>query len=315
MGTIEVKNLSKVFNGGVTAVSSASFSVDAGHLHGFIGPNGAGKTTTMRILATIEPPSDGDAFIDGFSIVEHPYEVRKRIAFVPDHVNGFELTTVYECLDFFARAYGLNYLQRKKTIAWIEEFTSLGDLRDTLVSSLSRGMQQRVSLARALVNEPSVLILDEPAANLDPKARIELKRLLKQLAQMGKSLLISSHILSELEEICDSFTIIDKGKVLRSGTLEAISNSSETSSVTIMIKTAGSFSGLREALCRIPSVVQRFEEVKGFTRFEFKENSESSIAALLSELVKAGVPVCSFHVHSTGIEDIFMEITGAGNKK
>src|SRR5204862_2137768 len=207
---------------GVHAVADVSFSVERGQVLGFIGPNGAGKTTTMRILATLDTPQSGDARIGGYSVLDDPEKARRITGFMPDYAGVYANTTVEEYLDFFARAHDLKGEARRKAVANIIDFMSIGDLRDRHVESLSKGLQQRVALGRAIIHNPQFLILDEPAANLDPRARIEFRTLIRELAADGKTVLLSSHILTELSEICDEVAVIEKGRLLATGTVQDI---------------------------------------------------------------------------------------------
>ena len=199
---LEVDALVRSF-GRLCAVDHVSFSVKKGQVLGFIGPNGAGKTTTMRILATLDLPQAGDARINGISVIEHPEEVRRVTGFMPDYAGVYVHTTVDEYLDFFARSYGIRGEARRKAVDGIISFMGIGELRDRPVDSLSKGLRQRIALGRAMIHDPQLLILDEPAANLDPRARIEFRSLIKELAADGKTILLSSHILTELSEMCD----------------------------------------------------------------------------------------------------------------
>ena len=211
---VEVTNLVKTFDRGFRAVDGLSFSFSSGEVIGFVGPNGAGKTTTMRIMSTLDTPDSGDITLDGVSVLDHPEQAHRLIGFMPDDLPSRTDTTVDEYLDFFARAYGLRGAAIRKAVEGVEEFTGLTEFRDRTLHALSKGMKQRVSLARALVHDPAVLIMDEPANGLDPRARIELRELVKALGENGKAILISSHILSELEEMCTSSVIIERGRRL-----------------------------------------------------------------------------------------------------
>lgn len=309
MSGLTVKDIEKTFHSGVKALDKVSFSIAPGEIRGFIGPNGAGKTTTMRIIATIETMDGGDVSIGGYSIKDKPYEARKLIGFVPDYISGLELTTVYECLDFFARAYALNSAERQRRIDEILDFLVMGDLKDKLISELSRGMQQRVSLARALVNDPKVLLLDEPAANLDPSARIELRKFLRAIAEKGKAVLISSHILSELSSFCDSYSIINKGELLISGSLEEIKKSMSSDYKHVVIRTLPFHEeDFRKLLSSLPAVPQleRCENNLFFINFN---GDDKYLAEILAHLVKNSVPVVEVNVEEMGIEDVFMKIT------
>ena len=219
---VRVEGLTKRF-GRTCAVDTISFGFDGGQIVGFVGPNGAGKTTTMRILATLDEPTAGDAFVDGRSVTQDAEAVRRITGFVPDEMPVYADTTVLEYLDFFARAFGLAGARRRAALEGVIEFASLGGLREKPLRALSRGMRQRVSLARALVHDPALLILDEPASGLDPRARVELRELLRLLAARGRTVFISSHILTELTEMCTSVVIIEKGRLIESGTLNEVS--------------------------------------------------------------------------------------------
>src|SRR5919106_3169777 len=219
---IELRNLHRVFDQ-THAVNDVSFEVYAGEVFGYIGPNGAGKTTSMRILATLDEPSAGDAFVDGFSVVEDPDRVRRRLGFMPDYFGTYQNVNVVEYLDFFARSYGLKGRERLSAIDEVMEFTQLDTLAEKPISGLSKGMKQRLCLGRTMIHNPSVLVLDEPAAGLDPRARIELREMIAQLAASGKAILISSHILTELAEVSDRVAIIEQGKLLAVGSVAEIS--------------------------------------------------------------------------------------------
>ncbi|MBV9127243.1 MAG: ABC transporter ATP-binding protein, partial [Verrucomicrobia bacterium] len=208
------------------AVQGISFTVGRGSIHGFVGPNGAGKTTTLKILATLVPPQRGLVRIFGHDIARDYKTVRRLLGFMPDHFSMYRQMTVFEYLDFFAAAYGLHSAARDKTIADVLALTDMAGRRDDLIKGLSRGMQQRVSLARVLVHDPALLLLDEPASGLDPRARIELMEILRELRRLGKTIFISSHILSELATLCDHVTILDQGQVRYSGSMRDLASSS-----------------------------------------------------------------------------------------
>jgi ABC-2 type transport system ATP-binding protein len=218
---IEVRSLTKTYMG-FTAVKGVSFDVSQGAVFGFIGPNGAGKTTTIRILATLLEPSAGSVKVGGLDVVDEPEKVRRLIGYMPDDFGVYEGITVQEYLDFFAAAYGQRRRQRTRTVADVMALTDLAQHEKKLVAALSKGMRQRLCLAKTLVHDPKVLILDEPANGLDPRARIELRVLLKELAAMGKTIVISSHILTELSDVCTEVGIIERGELLASGTVAAV---------------------------------------------------------------------------------------------
>ena len=214
---IKTINLTKRY-GDLMALDNLNLEVALGDCFGFIGPNGAGKTTTIKILATLLKPTWGEARIDGLSVGPvHARAVRSVIGYVPDFFGSYENMVIKEYLEFFAAAYGIHGTKRKQIINDVLELTDLGYKVDAEVNSLSRGMQQRLSLARVLVHDPKVLLLDEPASGLDPRARIEIRELLKELHRMGKTILISSHILLELAELCDKVGVIERGKLLFTG--------------------------------------------------------------------------------------------------
>jgi len=218
---IETKNLTKNY-GTLTAVDDLNLTIKDGDIFGFIGPNGAGKTTTMRILVTLLEPTRGSAFINGLDVRKDGKKVRRLVGYMPDFMGVYDDLKVFEYLEFFAAAFGIDRKKRKSIVEGVLELTDLESKKSATVDSLSRGMQQRLGLARVLIHDPKVLILDEPASGLDPRARIEIRELLRELKRMGKTIMISSHILSELEEICDHVGIIEHGRLVFSGTLEEI---------------------------------------------------------------------------------------------
>src|SRR5688500_3841559 len=226
---IELSRLHRYF-GPTKAVVDMNFEVYAGEVFGYIGPNGAGKTTSMRILATLDEPTYGDAFVDGFSVVDDPDRVRRRLGFMPDYFGTYHNVNVAEDLAFFDRAYGLRSYQRRRAIEYAMEFTLLDELAEKPIIGLSKGMKQRLSLGRTMIHDPAVLILDEPAAGLDPRARIELREMIGRLADNGKTVLISSHLLTELAEMCHRVGIIEQGRLLAVGTVDEISANVETRS-------------------------------------------------------------------------------------
>jgi ABC-2 type transport system ATP-binding protein len=291
---------------GVHAVDDVSFSVERGEVLGFIGPNGAGKTTTMRILATLDTPQRGDAFIGGYSVVTQPREVRRITGFMPDYAGVYALTTVEEYLDFFARSYGLRGAARRTAVANIIDFMGIGDLRDRYVESLSKGLKQRVALGRAIIHDPQLLILDEPAANLDPRARIEFRTLIRELSADGKTILLSSHILTELSEMCDTVAVIEKGRILATGTVQDILEGLRRRRV-LSVRVAGGVEGISRFLLEQPGVL-KVHEMGGGVQFEFG-GGDTEQTALLGSLMAAGFPVLEFTAHGADLEDAFIEIT------
>lgn len=212
--TVEVRNLTKLY-GSVKAVDDLSFSIGEGEVLGFVGPNGSGKTTTMNIMATLDEPTSGDVLIDGKSVIDYPDYARKVIGFMPDFIPNQDDISAHEYIDFFARAHGLKGATLKHRVKEIERFANVRQIRDKVICELSRGMKQRLSLARAIVHNPELLIMDEPANGLDPRARIEFRAYVKRLAAEGKAVLISSHILADLAEICTGCIIIERGRLVK----------------------------------------------------------------------------------------------------
>lgn len=302
---IEITNLRKHF-GKTKAVDDISFTFASGDVFGFVGPNGAGKTTTMRILATLEEPSGGDACFDGVSVVEEPEKVRYKVGFVPDSLPTHSDITVHEYLDFFARAYGISGKQREKTVEGIEEFTNVVGIREKLLKSLSKGMKQRVSLGRAMIHDPEVLVMDEPASGLDPRARVELRELLSILAGQGKAILVSSHILTELTEICNGVVIIERGKLLETGRLEDVV--AKTAPVRVVtIRPLCRFEEVYRTLLETPGV-ENVRRSPGELRAEVAASDEIC-CDLLMKLVQCGYRIAEFKQHRTDLEDVFMRIT------
>ncbi|MHB8873556.1 MAG: ABC transporter ATP-binding protein [Myxococcaceae bacterium] len=325
MSLLEVKGLSRWF-GALRAVDDVSFTLDAGVILGFIGPNGAGKSTTMRILATLDVPNAGQVLLDGRSAIDEPDKARPLIGYMPDRYGTYDDMTVLEFLDFFARAYRLRGRERKARVDQVMEFAGLTPLKDKLTSELSKGMKQRVALGRTLLHDPKLLILDEPADGLDPRARIELRELLKALADQGKAVLISSHILTELSEICDTCAIIEQGKLLATGPVSEILARTSGGVVTreLRLRLAATGPALEEALSRAERLLLEQPGVAGVSgeggalrvRIELPKGtaptpgwSDEVAARLLKVLINAALPVCSFQTHELDLEDAFMTVT------
>ena len=302
---VEVNHLVKRY-GNFTAVDDISFSFSSGHIFGFVGPNGAGKTTTMRIIATLDEPSEGEVKVNGISVTEHPQKVRHLVGYVPDLLPAHSDITVFEYLDFFARAYGLRGRDREEAVEGVIEFTGLAPLREKLLKALSKGMKQRVNLGRALVHDPPVLVLDEPAAGLDPRARVELRELLSILAEHEKAVLISSHILTELTEICNGVVIIEQGKLLETGTIDEVTDRSENFLI-LRIRVIGKTSDLRLELLQSPHVEQ-VRKVGDAIEVEL-HGSDAEAADVLGHLVQRGFRICEFRTEQADLEDIFMRVT------
>jgi ABC-2 type transport system ATP-binding protein len=288
------------------AVNDVSFAVYAGEVFGYIGPNGAGKTTSMRILATLDEPTSGDAFIDGFSVIEDPDRVRRRLGFMPDYFGTYQNVNVLEYLDFFARAYGLVGRERIHAIGEVMEFTQLDRLAHKPIDGLSKGMKQRLCLGRTIIHNPSVLILDEPAAGLDPRARIELRDMIARLAEAGKAILISSHILTELAEISDRVGILEQGRLLAVGSVAEISATVQARS-TVRVRVLSD----RDKLQRWLAARVDIEELRcdGERLLFTHSDNEESEATLLREMVLAGFSIIEFGAKHKSLEDVFLHVT------
>lgn len=302
---IHIDRLTKHY-GRTRAVDDVSFSFSSGEIVGFVGPNGAGKSTAMRIIATLDEPTSGDALLDNISVVEEPDKAHRLIGYVPDALPSPRDISVHEYLDFFARAYGIGAATRKKVVESIEEFTNLLGIREKHLNALSKGMKNRVSVARALVHDPAVLIMDEPAAGLDPRARIELRELLKVLSGQGKAILISSHILTELAEICTAAVIIERGKILRAGSLSRIL-AADLPNRTVLIRTLDEPELLHKHLLLQPNI-EAARRIDHTVEVDVA-GGEAACGELLAHLVKSGYRIVEFHQQRAGLEELFMNVT------
>ena len=302
---IELKNFGKDY-GDFTAVGSLDLEIKEGEMFGFIGPNGAGKSTTIRFLATLLRATRGDGSVNGYSVSGDPMNVRRSVGYMPDSFGVYDGMKVWEFLDFFAVAYQIGRTQRKLVIRDVLELLDLTHKRDDFVNGLSRGMKQRLCLAKTLVHDPPVLILDEPASGLDPRARIEVKALLKELRQMGKTILISSHILTELADCCTSIGIIERGQMLMHGPIEDVYQRIRGN---VVIK-ARIGDQLQKGLSIIRSNTSvRDVQVDGeHVTIEFAEGQHQQ-AELLAALVSNQVEVKSYAEKEPTLEDVFMMVT------
>ena len=303
---IEVKNFTKKY-GDFTAVDDLALSIGTGEIFGFIGPNGAGKSTTIRFLATLLRPTSGEGRICGHSVVQDPMAVRRVIGFMPDDFGVYDGMKVWEFLDFFAVAYEIPRVQRKQIIGKVLELLDLTKKRDDYVNGLSKGMKQRLCLAKTLVHDPPVLILDEPASGLDPRARLEMKALLTTLGEMDKTILVSSHILSELADFCTMIGIIERGKMLASGTINEIQRKIQSHRV-LKIDIAGEDLDSAAQLLRSNPHVRSVERFDQTLTCEFS-GEDSDKSRLLGALIAQGVPVSSFAEQELSLEEVFMMIT------
>ncbi len=307
---IRCENLVKRY-GKTLAVDDLNLHVAAGEVHGFVGPNGAGKSTTMKILATLMRPTSGDAFVDGVSAVREPQKARMLVGYMPDFFGVYDNLKAWEYLDFYAGCVGMEARARGPRIDELLALTALQDQREAYVDHLSRGMKQRLCLARALMHDPKLLILDEPASGMDPLARAQMREILRSVAAMGKTVLISSHILPELSQLCTSMSILQKGKLVFSGTAQEMESRMHSAPLEIRLaETPGE--ALQEALRMAVCEVLGEDPVREETTWRVHAPQDAQRdRALLCKLVDLGVPVCGFgRAHAT-LEQAFMEVTGA----
>lgn len=303
--SIELRRLHRFF-GKTRAVDDISLAVRRGQVFGYIGPNGAGKTTSMRILATLDLPSYGEAFVDGFSVVNDPELVRHRLGYMPDAFGTYRDVNCWEYLDFFARAYGLVGRQRVSRLRWVLDFTGTRGMAEKPIRGLSKGMKQRLCLGRALIHDPAVLILDEPAAGLDPRARIELRRMIGDLAQRGKTILVSSHILTELAEMCDSVGIIEQGRMLATGSVEEIQRQQQQHR-ELVLRVLSRTQQLASQLLQRPECRNLVLDGQ-LLRMEFSGDLADQ-AALVRQLVSDGYEIAEVTARAKSLEDVFLQVT------
>ncbi|HES58710.1 MAG TPA: ABC transporter ATP-binding protein [Firmicutes bacterium] len=304
---IEVRNLAKHYKR-VRAVDGISFRVEEGDIFGFIGPNGAGKTTTIKILATLLLPTSGVASVGGYDVVSDSDKVRQMLGYMPDYFGVYNDLLVWEYLDFFAAAYKIPRTRRVGIIDDVLQLTDLVVKKDSFVAELSKGMKQRLCLARTLIHNPKVLILDEPASGLDPRARIEMRELLKELKNMGKTVFISSHILTELSDFCNKVGIIEAGKMVVSGDVDEILKAvSQGQLVTVRVpkgQTDTVISAVRSHAQVLEARALDDDEVE----LHF-DGAADDLPGLMQHLLGAGVKVLSFKESVNSLEDIFMKVT------
>ena len=306
---IEIKDLCKHF-GKRFAVNNISFNVDGGEIFGLVGPNGAGKTTTMRMLVTLLKPDKGEIFVGGYSIRKQPNEVRRIIGFMPDSFGVYGDMTVQEYLDFFGACYKVPPNQRTRLITDLLELVDLGHRRDDMVDTLSTGLKQRLGLARVLIHDPGILVLDEPASGLDPRARVEIRELLLEIARLGKTIIFSSHILADVSELCTRVGIIEDGKLVAIGTLQQLSE-------RVMPHRQ-----LRIGLLdRAQEVQIALQSSAGVAEARLLENADrptievdfvgddEAIHQLLAKLLSQGFPVVHFSEETKNLEEVFMRTT------
>ncbi len=292
--------------GDFTAVERLNLTIGAGEMFGFIGPNGAGKSTTIRFLATLLKATRGEGIVNGHSVTQNPMAVRQSVGYMPDSFGVYDGMKVWEFLDFFAVAYRIGRSKRKKVILDVLELLDLSHKRDDYVNGLSRGMKQRLCLAKTLVHDPPCLILDEPASGLDPRARVEVKALLKELRRMGKTILISSHILTELADCCTSIGIIERGQLLMNGPIDEVYKRIRSDRVIEVKFMNGMDVGL--SIIRSSPHLRDIQVDNHNARLEL-QTDDDGVAELLNQLISQGVGIRSFGEKEPTLEDVFMLVT------
>ena len=303
---IKIRGFTKRY-GNFVAVDHLDLDIDQGDVFGFIGPNGAGKTTTIRFLCTLLKPTSGQGWINGYSVTQQIDQVKRSIGFMPDSFGVYDGMKVWEFLDFFATAYGLPRSKRRALIDDVLDLVDLTSKKETLVNGLSRGMQQRLCLAKTLVHDPPVLILDEPASGLDPRARVEMKALLGELRKMGKTILISSHILPELSDFCNKIGIIERGKLLAAGPVkDVIASIRQTRVIKVVVE--GESCEAAEVFLAHHEFVRNLTSADGEFKFEFVGNDQH-VVRLHRELMDQKIPVVWFAEVEADLEEAFMKIT------
>src|SRR5579872_778804 len=314
---IECDGLVHAF-GPKTVLRGVTLEVPRGSIYGFIGPNGAGKTTTLRILATLLEPTSGTARVAGHDVASHPERVRRVLGYMPDGPGIYERVTVGEYLDFFASAQGIHGPSRARAVGRVLDLTDTGPLRSAQVTTLSKGQRQRLLLARTLLHDPEVLVLDEPASDLDPRARIELRTLLAELGRAKKTILLSSHILTELDELCDSIGVLEGGRVVVSGTIGEVHAKVATGrrvALTVLHRVDDAVALLRSSP-RVTAVTVRDARDAGACSMEVTyEGDEWAVTELVSALAKADIAVCAVEPARADLEHIFMNVTGPGSSR
>ncbi len=312
MGSIiEIQGLTKKY-GDLTALNDLTLTIDEGEVFGFIGPNGAGKTTTMRILTTLLKPTSGKAWVAGESVIDNPRAVRRNIGYMPDFFGVYDDMKVWEYLDFFAACYDIPAVTRLGMIDDLLALVDLGHKKDAFVDSLSRGMKQRLCLARTLAHDPQVLILDEPASGLDPRARIEMRELLRELKLMGKTIFFSSHILSEVADICTSIAILEAGSLVAYGDMTEMKRQLRAHRL-IQLRVLGELMPVQEFLLRheaVESIITAEEAdiPSDALRFDFTGDDES-LSDLLASLIANNFRVVGFQEETGDLEDVFLQVT------
>jgi ABC-2 type transport system ATP-binding protein len=306
---IEIKELTKRFNQRI-AVNNVTFNIEGGEIFGLVGPNGAGKTTTMRMLVTLLKTDHGEIYVGGHSIHKNPNDVRRLIGFMPDSFGVYGDMTVQEYLDFFGACYKIHPNQRARLITDLLDLVDLGHRRDDMVDTLSTGLKQRLGLARVLIHDPNILVLDEPASGLDPRARVEIRELLLEVARLGKTILFSSHILADVGELCTRVGIIEDGKLVALGTLEQLS----AHVMPYRQLHIGLLERKEEAQAMLQAMPGIFEirAVDNTSRISLEVDfigDDEAIYQLLAKLLAQGFPVIHFSEESKNLEEVFMRTT------
>lgn len=309
---IETRDLKKHF-GSFDALRGVNIRVPAGSIYGFVGPNGAGKTTTMRILTTLTRPSGGEAYVAGHSVLTDRRAVRRAIGYMPDEFGVYEDLRVWEYLDFFAACYDIPEGERRRLVGDLLELVDLAHRKDDMVDKLSRGMKQRLSLARTLAHDPQVLILDEPASGLDPRARVEIRELLGELANMGKTIFFSSHILADVEDICSHIGIIEAGQIIMEGSLDELKRQlMETREIVISLKDHDAAEQVKSLVLGLRDVVKAEIITPKGGRYRVRvdfSGTDDEVAAVNQSLIAAGIQVLGFQEEERDLETMFMRVT------
>jgi ABC-2 type transport system ATP-binding protein len=307
--TVRTHRLTKQFDNHV-AVNRLDLQIDRGEVYGLIGPNGAGKTTLIRMLAAAEEPTAGEIYINGARFLrgQNNPELKRQLGYLPDDFPLYDDLTVWDYLDYFARLYFLRDPQRSQRLYEVIELVELEQKKNELIATLSRGMKQRLSLARSIIHNPTLLLLDEPVSGLDPLARVQVRNVIKSLQQQGMTILISSHILSDLAEICTSIGIMELGHLVESSKLQALYDRSNQDQQQLLISTLGNLEDLQIAL-RKSEKVQEVEALSGVpsVRVQFIGSIEDC-AALLKSLIEVGIPISNFHRTQETLENIFLKL-------
>jgi ABC-2 type transport system ATP-binding protein len=309
---IETNNLQKEF-GGFQAVRGVSLTVPTGSIYGFVGPNGAGKTTTMRILTTLTRPTTGTAYVAGHNVMEDRRAVRRAIGYMPDEFGVYEDLRVWEYLDFFAACYDIPEHERKTLVGDLLELVDLAHRREDMVDKLSRGMKQRLSLARTLAHDPRVLILDEPASGLDPRARVEIRELLGELANMGKTIFFSSHILADVEDICSHIGVIEAGQIIMEGSIDDLKQElMETREIIVTVRDLDDAERVQTFVGGLSDVVNvellTPRGGRSRVRVDFA-GDDDDVIALNRQMAQEGIAVLGFSEEEQTLEHLFMRVT------